>query len=31
MSRNAIVKLIVLMVVLGTAAVLMGVDPWGPV
>ena len=31
MSRNAIVKLVVLMVVLGTAAVLMGVDPWGPV
>ena len=31
MSRNAIVKLFVLMVVLGAAAVLMGVDPWGPV
>ena len=31
MSRNALVKFVVLMIVLGTAAVLMGVDPWGPV
>ena len=31
MSRMSIVKLVVLMVVLGTAAVLLGADPWGPV
>ena len=31
MSRYALVKSVVLMVVLGTAAVLMGIDPWGPV
>jgi hypothetical protein len=30
MSRYAI-KLMLLLVVLGTVAVLMGADPWGPV
>jgi hypothetical protein len=31
MSRMSIAKLVVLMVVLGTAAMLLGTDPWGPV
>ena len=31
MSRHAIVKFVLLLAVLGTLAVLMGVDPWGPV
>jgi hypothetical protein len=31
MSRMSIAKLVVLMVVLGTAAMLLGGDPWGPV
>jgi hypothetical protein len=30
MSRMSVVKLVVLMLVLGTAAVLLGADPWGP-
>ena len=31
MSRVSMVKFVVLMVVLGTAALLLGADPWGPV
>jgi hypothetical protein len=31
MSRISIAKLVLLLVVLGTVAVLMGADPWGPV
>jgi hypothetical protein len=30
MSRMSVAKLVVLMVVLGTAAVFLGADPWGP-
>jgi hypothetical protein len=31
MSRMSTVKFVVLMVVLGTAAMLLGADPWGPI
>jgi hypothetical protein len=31
MSRTALVTFVVLLVALGTVAMLMGADPWGPV